>query len=50
MKKVIRICTQHKLSHSEAKKVFKQLRKHPEVCVGCRIRPCTFSTYLWGKI
>lgn len=49
MIEIKRICTSKPLDHSTARKVLKQLKTNPEVCEECRIKPCVFALYLWGK-
>ncbi len=44
-----RICTKNPLSHSEAAKVIKQLKRSPEVCDHCDIEPCVMAIYVFGK-
>lgn len=47
--KVKRICTNQKMSHSQARKVLKQLKSNPEVCEECKINPCPLTLYVFGK-
>lgn len=46
--KVKRICTNQMLSHSDARRVVRQLRTNPEVCDECDIKPCVLSLYVYG--
>lgn len=44
-----RLCEKDKLpNHKEASKILKQLGVNPEVCDGCKIKPCIYGLYLWG--
>lgn len=49
MSELKRICTNQPLTHSEARKVLKQLKINPEVCEKCDINPCVLAMYIWGK-
>jgi hypothetical protein len=46
-----RICHENQqLTHEEARKVYQQLKLHPEVCDNCTIKPCVFAEYVYGKL
>jgi len=48
MIKVKRLCKNGIIpNHSEAKKIIKQLKRNPEVCENCKIKPCVLGKYLW---
>jgi hypothetical protein len=47
--KVRRLCKRGlELSHSKAREILPQLKKNPEVCEKCRIRPCILVKYLYS--
>ncbi|KKN55612.1 hypothetical protein LCGC14_0580840 [marine sediment metagenome] len=48
-KDVKRLCTNEMPTHKEASAIMKQLRVNPEVCDNCKIKPCTYGQYVFGK-
>ena len=44
-----KFCKKEIPTHSEARKIVKQLKTNPEVCDGCKIKPCTYAIYLYGR-
>lgn len=47
--KITKICTNKIPSHAEASKILQQLKTNPEVCDDCKIKPCTYALFLYGK-
>ena len=44
-----RICKKEmKVTHAEGRAILHQLKRNPEVCENCKIKPCVFALYLYG--